>query len=262
MSMLINSLFCGGHWPISVESVWLIGKGQQFQETAKGITYLDTMLSGAGMQFYRAVTASEVSKLKNLFASKWTEKREYPEYVYSTFECFVQHKVHIRLNFLHLERYVKEMRNLLLHSMDKSNTNLSQKYVIKRRKEGDFDNLFRPELLEIFPHVRTMTIDTTVPYCYNKYTISLLSLLSLIERSALQQVVLIGEEWLAWNSEEHWKQEPKEFIEQRYNKAKYTIKVESKTKRMRIDDIFDEESGDEDDRFYVYQVYHCVIEKK
>ena len=45
--------------------------------------------------------------------------------------------------------------------------------------------------------------------------------------------------WLDWNSDQYWKQEPKELIQQRYKEAQYNIKVEKKG----------------------WNYYHCVIEK-
>ena len=117
----------------------------------------------------------------------------------------------------------------------------------KRREEGDFSNLVRPELLQIFSKVKSMTVDTfsDCDHLLNKYSFSLLSMLSLIKESALEKVVIINwdkEKWLDWN-DNAWNQEPREVIQQRYADSNYSIKMQQKEGRY----------GKE---------YHCVIQKK
>ena len=218
----------------------MIQKAQQFHEITKAITYLDNMLSGANLYFMegQGVTEEMVSKLKSLF-DYWLKKKtktKHPKYIYSAFTCFVKHKTHIQLHMAHLSSHNKEMRNLIMYSVDESD-----KYIIKKKEKGDFNNLFRPEVLQIFTTVKTMTIDTSWG---NKYTFSLFSLFRLIETSALEKVLVIGGQWLDWNSQQYWKQETKELIQQTVNKAGYNIKVQ-----------YIKDQG-------LYKVYECVIEKK
>ena len=122
---------------------------------------------------------------------------------------------------------------------------VDNKYMIEQRVEGDNSNLFRKSLLQIFPKVTTITIGTSTGD-QNNYIFSLLSLLSLIETSGVKKVLIIGGDWLDWNSHLHWKQESKEMIQQRYEQAKYNINIEMKQ---------------EEDNTH-WMVYHCVIEKK
>ena len=77
-----------------------------------------------------------------------------------------------------------------------------------------------------------------------KYTFSLFSLFRLIETSALEKVLVIGGQWLDWNSQQYWKQETKELIQQTVNKAGYNIKVQYIKQDWRG------------------KQYECVIEKK
>ena len=233
----------------------MIQKAQQFHEITKAITYLDNMLSGAYMDpDYIKVTEEMVSKLKSLFDYylKKKTKTKHPKYIYSAFTCFVKHKTHIQLNMEYLSSYNKQMRNLIMYSVDKSDYDWGEyphrKYIIKKSEEGDFNNLFRPEVLQIFTTVKTMTIDTTHWSYNNKYTFSLFSLFRLIETSALEKVLVIGGQWLDWNSQQYWKQETKELIQQTVNKAGYNIKVQY--------------IKEEEWRGKKYKVYECVIEKK
>ena len=221
----------------------MIQKAQQFHEITKAITYLDNMLSGASLSSYTEVTEEMVSKLKSLFDYylKKKTKTKHPKYIYSAFTCFVKHKTHIQLNMENLSSYNKQMRNLIMYSVDESDENEEEEYIFKKREEGDFNNLFRPEVLQIFTTVKTMTID--IP-SWNKYTFSLFSLFRLIETSALEKVLVIGGQWLDWNSQQYWKQETKELIQQTVNKAGYNIKVQY------INDKYNR------------KVYECVIEKK
>ena len=244
VTLFINSLFFGGHWPINIEAIWLVETAQEFDRIMKGITYLDAMLSGADMCLVKP-TQEEVSTLNSLFDHFLKKKttRKHPHYIYSAFSCFVKHKTHIQLRFCSgLDQYADQMRNLIMHSVDMSEYDHGRReygfrnyiiqealdgFVIKRRKEGDLNNLFRSELLQIFTGVKTITIDAGYgARNSNKYTFSLLTLLSLIETSAVRKVLIFGGEWLDWNTKEHWKQEPKELIQRRYNRARYNIKVE------------------------------------
>ena len=222
----------------------MIQKAQQFHEITKAITYLDNMLSGAYIH-YHEVTEEMVSKLKSLFDYylKKKTKTKHPKYIYSAFTCFVKHKTHIQLNIHNLSSYNREMRNLIMYSVDKGDER-GHSYIIKKREEGDFNNLFRPEVLQIFTTVKTMTIDTWG----DGYTFSLFSLFRLIETSALEKVLVIGGQWLDWNSQQYWKQETKELIQQTVNKAGYNIKVQ----------YIKEVEG----LYRKYKVYECVIEKK
>ena len=232
----------------------MIQKAQQFHDITKAITYLDNMLSGAYMYAsqHEQVTEEMVSKLKSLFDYylKKKTKTKHPKYIYSAFTCFVKHKTHIQLDMWNLSRYNKQMRNLIMYSVDESDYDDKHEYIIKKREEGDFNNLFRPEVLQIFTTVKTMTIDTHDGYEYNnKYTFSLFSLFRLIETSALEKVLVIGGQWLDWNSQQYWKQETKELIQQTVNKAGYNIKLQYTKEKENWD-------GKK------YKVYECVIEKK
>ena len=211
------------------------------------------MLSGADMSDYDRwlVSTKQISSLMNIFTYilSQTGKRKYPAYLYSVFRCFVEHKRHIQLRFDCLETYQKAMRSLIMNQLDKNNYTSDNVYIIKERKEGDISNLFRDQLLQIFTNVTTVTIHTGYYDHYmsndtdNKYTFSLLSLLSLIAESRLEKLLVIGGEWLNWSSEYDWKQEPKDLIEQKYNQSGYSIKVE-----------LIESWG--------YKEYHCVIERQ
>ena len=207
------------------------------------------MLSGALFRYQ--VTEAMVSKLKSLFDYylKKKTKTKHPKYIYSAFTCFVKHKTHIQLNMAPLSSYNEEMRNLIMYSVDISDY-IGGKYIIKKREEGDFNNLFRPQVLQIFTTVKTMTFDTGdgLRGYNNNYTFSLFSLFRLIETSALEKVLVIGGQWLDWNSQQYWKQETKELIQQTVNKAGYNIKVQY-IKEVEI-------------AWKKYKVYECVIEKK
>ena len=186
----------------------MIQKAQQFHHITKALTYLDNMLSGASIDWTAEVSQEMVSKLASLFdyCLKKKTTTKHPKYVYSAFNCFKQHKTHIQLNLTYASGYNKEMRDLIMHSMEEA-TN-------KKREEGDFSNLFRAELLQIFPTVKTMTIDE----CWNVYTFSLSRLFRLISKSALEKVVVRGGTWLT--------QQTTDQLKQTYQTAGYHINID------------------------------------
>ena len=185
------------------------------------------MLSGAAISLGSVeVTEEMVSKLASLFdyCLKKKTTTQHPKYVYSAFNCFKQHKTHIQLDLLYAYyKYDKEMRDLIMHSMEKARN--------KKREEGDFSNLFRAELLQIFPTVKTMTI-----MAYDLYTFSLSRLFRLISKSALEKVVVRGGTWLT--------QQTTDQLKQTYQTAGYHINIEYKSDK------------------YDYKYYECVISKK
>ena len=197
-----------------VEAIWLIEDAQQFDKIAKAMACLDALVSGA--DFYgNDMTSEEMSTLKavcDYFLARGKKKKQH-DFIYSTFRCYVQHKVSIRLMFANIFGYKRELLDLFMHPFDDHKN-------IWKRDEGDFRNLFRPELLQIFTNVKTITIGTKgLP---GDWSLSLLSLLSLIESSTVQKVIISGGSWL----DLLWKSPSKMLIQQRYNEKKYDIKVE------------------------------------
>ena len=103
------------------------------------------MLSGTKInQAWKTVevTKKQISKLKDVFehALGKKAKRQQPDYVYTAFECFAQHKTSIYLHLGNMSDYDQEIA-LEFDIME-------TKIWIDTRIEGDFSsNTIRPELL-------------------------------------------------------------------------------------------------------------------
>ena len=215
VNMMINRLFFGGHWCINVEAIWLIKESKQFNSVIRALTYLDGMLSGCGM--YRVeVDEDQVATLKALFdfAVGRRVQMKQDEYIYSVFQCFIQHKTHIYLKFKNLQDYNQKMLDLFMYPLHKA--------VSHQEKVRNFANLFKPDLLRIFRKVKTMSIDSLV----NSYPFSLWSLSSLIKSSSVHKIEIAGGFWI----KAIWSSQSKSLIKRKYSKANYDIKIEKITK--------------------------------
>ena len=228
-----------------MEAIWLIEEAKQFDQITKGITYFDGLISGSRMT---NVTVSDeaISTVKSLYnqicAGAGTKTKEH-KYIISSFKTFIQSKSEICLHLGFLQQCVEELVLLIMHSLDKMDRrDNSHKRIIKKRQETDFSNLCRSELFEVFTNAKRLVIRTGLR---NQYTFSFLALLSLIKFGDLDKVIVIGGNWLDWNSQRHWKQETKYVIQQRYIEAKYNITVE----------LSHEEQQNK------YAEYECIIEK-
>eukprot|EP01084_Bolivina_argentea_P285521 489644_1 len=108
--------------------------------------------------------------------------KKYPQYIYDTFHCFAKHKTQIRLDLYYLNQMNnKDMISLVMHDIEEST---------KERERLDTTNLFRKTILDIFENVKSIRIRCENSMSRYGYSVSLLSLLTLIESSGIQQVII------------------------------------------------------------------------
>ena len=200
--------------------------------------YLDCMLTGAEMFEYGKINNNDIIIIQNLmndFLGKPTTET-FDDYIYSTFKCFAQHKKQIVLDLHQLNNWAdKKMTDLIMYPLDKVNLHKGEKE--KKRDICDFVNLFRSEILRIFKNTKTVIIISTERDGWWSYSLSLSLLLSIIEPTSLNKVIVKavtykGNNWIhsLWTSSS-------EIIKQEYDGKSYDIsmkEVEHKgtTKRM------------------------------
>ena len=99
------------------------------------------------------------------------------DYVYDTFQCFVNNKQHIYVNYGNMtKKEISRVRELIWNKMEKDRT---------ARSEFDETNLFKRELFQLFKFTKKLTL-----FYIDEYQISLWSLLSLIKETSLEQIIL------------------------------------------------------------------------
>eukprot|EP01084_Bolivina_argentea_P084136 152252_1 len=177
-------LFIGGQYPIAVTSV-KVGN-ENFEDFIRVYYILDTGLSG-GFQYMSnfGLSNSELNMINVIIMDVMgIKKSNYNEYAVQTFNLMRYAKKQIVLSLEPINRD-ESVKHLMMDKMEKRNHQEE-----KMRQHNDNTNLFRKDLLQIFPNVETLTISTTSAVGRTSYSISLMSLLSLIKTSALQKVIV------------------------------------------------------------------------
>merc|ERR1712190_47633 len=75
---------------------------------------------------------------------------EFDEYILESFNAFRQNKKEIVVFQSHLKKGVEEIRNVLFYPMDSKQT--------KKGQHDEFLNLFRTELLSLYPNAQSLII--------------------------------------------------------------------------------------------------------
>ena len=213
----INRLFFGGFKCIAIQSIRLMQNNKNFEQLIKILYCFDSITSGIDIDYElgKKITKSDVNILKHLFDIKCSKQdsRKYDGYIYQTYQCFIKHKQQIHINMWFIEDINEDMRNLIIHP-------IKNDYESVVRSCGDVTNLFRKKLLEIFHYATKIVFDlSSLSF---RYRISLESLLSIIEKSSVEEIVLVLGKQEYYNklcsiyplSEE---------LKERYNKANYNI---------------------------------------
>ncbi len=173
------------------------------------MVYLDAVLSGSENSTVNniSISSKEMEMLCNLMEwklGKHLNMNKYPKYIYDTFDCFCKHKKEITLCLYYLNKMNKDIIDLVMYNIEKSTK--------KEREISDKTNLFRKQILDIFENVKNIRI--MCGYGKYSYSLSLLGLLTLIESSGIQQVV-IEVARLTYNIDLGWVYNVKEQYEQK-----------------------------------------------
>jgi len=219
-------LFFGGHRRIKIESIRIRNTKQIWQNYETfifSLFYLDSLLTGAEISRQDTWKISDddviiISNLLNNILGKPTTET-FDEYIYSTFQCFCQHKKQIILDLFQLDRYAdKRMTDLIMNSLDKRDP-----YKEKKRDNGDLSNMFHKELLGIFKNIKSLIIITTSSRGVASYSLSLLSLIdsiSFLDKVIIKAVSYGWSNWIysLWSSSS-------ETIKREYDAKGYTISM-------------------------------------
>ena len=190
---------------------------KNFEKLIKILYCFDSITSGQWVddKLWNNMTKSDVNILSHLFDIYCSKEhnRKYDGYIYQTYQCFIKHKQQIHIRLYYIDDINEDMRNLIMHPMEDDDKSIG-------RICGDVTNLFRKKLLEIFHYATKIVFDLS-DYNY-VYRISLESLLSIIEKSSVEEIVLV----LGYQSDYNKLcsiYPLSEELKERYNKAKYNI---------------------------------------
>ena len=264
--LFIYRLFFGGYYRIKIESIRIRRTRQNFETFIYSLWCFDTMITGGKtpnkvsdddvfiigslMNILKPKSTSNASKSsktgslktgcnKNAKSDKEKldneiekkiETKQFDDYIYSTFNCFIQNKQQIILDLDRLNNGDKKMRDLIMYPLD--GVDLSEGHKEKKRKTKKFVNVFRSEIFGIFKNVKTIIIITTDPWGETSYSLSLSLLLSLIESTSLDKVIVKAVTYKDWrdNDKEYnwiyslWSSSCS-IIKEEYDGKNYTISI-------------------------------------
>ena len=177
-------LFFGGFHRIRIVNLEFVNTKQVFSDFIAAMWYFDKMISGGLLQFVKAKKYYfDILKALIDFSLDPSNKPKFDPYIIDSFHSLRQHKRQMVFDLDELSHVDKNIRNLVLHSCE------MRKPSNESKREGDdFTNLFREELLSIFPNVEQVIIRTT--YKDHSYSLSMSNLLSIISSSSLNRVVV------------------------------------------------------------------------
>eukprot|EP01084_Bolivina_argentea_P182813 315544_1 len=174
---------------IKIQSVLLISTNQNFQIFMNSLHYLDWIINGGPETEMDDSKNNKtdllmISNLLNQTIKKFRIKT-YDSYIHSTFISFIQHKKEIILDLSSLKYIDYRIRELIMYSLDEKDCDNEIE-----RDDNDFKNLFRPELFVMFKNVKRVVVKTTSVYGSVSYSLSMMTLLSLIESNGLNEVIV------------------------------------------------------------------------
>ena len=150
--------------------------------------YLDTMLTGGDTRYDMRIKDDDVFILRHLMNKVLNKKekkeptKKFDDYLYQTFDAFIQNKTHIVLDLYYLydtkdRRIISLLMNNILKRGRRESSSLSDK---------DMNNLFKVEIFEIFKNIQNIIIVDVD----GEYSFSMFALLSVIELSGVQQITI------------------------------------------------------------------------
>jgi len=174
--------------------------------------------------------------INNILGKPTTET--FDEYIYSTFQCFCQHKKQIILDLYQLDKCAdKKMSHFKMTDLIMNSLNVRPSYEEKKRDIGDLSNIFRKELLDIFKNVKSIIIITTHPFGNTSYSLSLSVLLSLIDSISFLDKVIVKAVSYKKNKDNNWIyslwSSSSETIKPEYDAKNYTISIKEVKENVR-----------------------------
>merc|ERR1712228_871055 len=196
-------LFIGGFWRIRVQSIKLLKTKQNFSNFIAPLYYLDAMITGA--YDFPKYPKNAKGVIDHLFQYKLGQNPEakMDNYLYETFDAFVQNKEHIVIDLLFLRNAKESMYKLITHSIEQGE---------ELKDDSDKTNLIQSVFAAIFKKAETVYIDATL--C----SFSLIGFLCVLQESEWQKVIIKA----GWISD-LWQSSKRACIEQKYSSKMYKI---------------------------------------
>ena len=195
---------------MKLESIYKTKTNQNFDAIIKALSYFDAILSGATLHDHSQsnLKAEHVSLLTTLLdlelndryitvEDHGTNAAPFDPYIISIFKAFIKTKGNIILNYEELmsENAINIVVDWIMYKFAKSTDNTVQRY-------NDKKNLFKPQLLDLFSNVKSITLitnryDNDDEYgehsLHSQRSISMLSLLSIIKNTtSLEKIVVLS----------------------------------------------------------------------
>ncbi len=173
------------------------------------------------------MSKDDVFVIKRLFDNNKIRRVTFDTYIYNTFIAYTHTKKQIvfALDDLYQDDANSEMRDLVMHKMSKGSD---------VRVDNDVSNLFKSELLSIFKNVKTIIIKTTYSHRSDCYTLSMICLLSLIESTSLDKIIIKAVTDAYKKDKYNWIESlwnvNKEIITNKYHTKNYNINVKTEDK--------------------------------
>ena len=181
-------LFFGGFHRIQIVKLSLIDTKQVFGGFIAAMCYFDKMISG-GIMYNVKAKKYYFDFMKALidFSLGRSNKPKFDPYIIDSFQSLRQHKRQLVFDLWQLSQVDENIRNLVLHSCESIVMFDSNKF---EREFDDFTNLFKAELLSIFPNIEQVIIRTAGVDGQSSYPLSMSNLLSIISSSSLNKIVV------------------------------------------------------------------------
>ena len=183
-------LFFGGFHRIKIVKLSLIDTKQVLRDPIAAMWYFDQMISGGSLPDLRFVDVKPKKKyyldfIKALidFSLGRSNKPKFDPYIIDSFHSLRQHKRQLIFDLTKLSRIDGNIRNLVLYSCEERDTEEDS-----TREFPDVTNLFRADLLSIFPNVEQVIIQTSGST--SSYSLSMGNLLSIISSSSLNKIIV------------------------------------------------------------------------
>ena len=124
-------LFCGGSWPLRVESVRLIKNKQNLKLFFKALFYFDCMLKGISVT---SNAKQQITKMDKLIIKKLIEKKinnddnnkenNFGEYINNSFSLFCKYKKQIIVNQRQIDENTPSLKDILFIRKDSNIINM------------------------------------------------------------------------------------------------------------------------------------------
>ena len=205
-------LFFGGHYQIKVESVRNMLTLENCQSSIKPLAQFSRIFNGdAPQQDDDDMSVSDVSMVKCLCDNEIgfgiNKNERINQYIYKCFKAYSQNKTYIILNIEWIKDTYKDFRDLFFYDIKHyfNTADVSDKIF----SVTDKSNMFTHDLFRLLPNLQTIVLITTNINGSSVYPLSLSYLLSQIENTSLNKVIIkatrkSGKSWLMdmWSSKE------------------------------------------------------------